>query len=374
MNISIGSYRLIFHCLFILVFAVGLPLTAMTYASPEVSNVPSSVQMLPPGLQLGKNELIQRWMLLSTILIPFYFANAYFFVPRYLVTSQYRLYLLFIILSFIVGTALTKLLESNFMITPEVLRMPFQRSIFPMTLFPMSMLFGLGTSFEMIINWEKQKRNQEAMAKEKITAELSFLKSQINPHFLFNTLNNIYSLSERNSINTGQSILLLSNLMRYMLYETTQGKIPLAKEIKHLEEYIALQKLRIPSSEPVSIQFNYSGNLSGILLEPLLFIPFVENSFKHGISYNSKSFIVIEIKIDNELLYFKAINSKKNVNGSHRPEQNHKGIGIVNTVRRLELLYPGKHTLNIYDEKTFYNVELTINLLKGKDFIPLSTS
>jgi two-component system, LytTR family, sensor kinase len=191
------------------------------------------------------------------------------------------------------------------------------------------------------------------------------LKTQINPHFFFNTLNNIYSMAERNSDQTGKSILLLSNLMRYMLYDTNQGKILLTKEIKHLEEYIALQRLRIPASEKIEISFNTSGNTQGVWIEPLIFLSFIENAFKHGISYNSKSFISISISVADSNLDFKVVNSKK-ANGK-QTETMHNGIGMANTHRRLQLLYPQSHKLSIRDDDEFYFVHLAIDV-KKEDF------
>lgn len=272
------------------------------------------------------------------------------------------MYIAAIVLSLIGGVVFTKIIEWLFF----QLNFIHQQIPNPAIMFPMTLLFGLGTSFEAIVRLEQEGRKQEAVEKERVSAELSFLKTQINPHFFFNTLNNIYSMAERNSHQTGKSILLLSNLMRYMLYDTNQGKIALTKEIKHLEEYIALQRLRIPSREKIEINFNCSGNTQGVWIEPLIFLSFIENAFKHGISFNSKSFINISISVIDSNLDFKVVNSKK-VNGE-RTETIHNGIGIANTYRRLQLLYPQSHKLSITDDEESYLAHLSITL-KKEDYL-----
>jgi LytS/YehU family sensor histidine kinase len=239
---------------------------------------------------------------------------------------------------------------------PKIMRPP------PPFILPLALLLGIGTSLEMVLQWESQKHKQESVEKEKIAAELSFLKSQINPHFLFNTLNNIYSLAERNSNQTGHSILLLSNLMRYILYDTSEGKILLSNEVKHLEEYIALQRLRIAEVSTVSIEFINEVKSGNFLIEPLLFIPFVENAFKHGVSYTHASFIKIEMATRNNFLIFKVLNSKKSQQPISHSKEKEKGVGIVNTMRRLEILYPNLHELIIENERDYYSICLTINI------------
>lgn len=353
---SINFYRLALHCLVVLVFLVVLPLNRPP--EPPLNSFP----------HIEESERFLRWIILSATLIPFYFINVYFLLPHYLMNRKYFLYVAVLSACFLVLTGFSKLADYLLFEGTQVSKfVPISMPVLPM-LFRMFMLVGIGTSFEMILQWEKQKRMQESIEKEKTSAELSFLKSQINPHFLFNTLNNIYSLAERNSNKTGQSILLLSNLMRYVLYDTKHGKILLSKEIKHMDEYIALNRLRIVESENVSINFTNKVKVDGILIEPLIFIPFIENAFKHGISYASNSFISIELSIqDDDCLELKVTNSKKFAE-LNSIDQSHQGIGIANTQRRLELLYPGRYDLIISDERDSYFVKLSIKLQPEFDF------
>ncbi len=233
----------------------------------------------------------------------------------------------------------------------------------PIHIFPVILLFALGTSFEMILTWDSQGRKEAVIEKEKISAELSFLKTQVNPHFLFNSLNNIYSLSEKKSERAGQAVLLLSNIMRYVLYDTNHGKMHLEKEIIHMEDYIAMQRLRLSEKENITIQFTYSGDIKHVLIEPLLLIPFVENAFKHGISYDEPTKIIIELSVSKTAMGFRVLNTKKRSKENSMADPNtYGGIGIQNTKRRLELMYGKRFELTTEDREDLYVTNLVIQL------------
>ena len=214
------------------------------------------------------------------------------------------------------------------------------------------MAFG----YVMLIQWFLQEGIRRRLESEKLTAELSFLKMQINPHFLFNTLNNIYSLSLKKSDNTPDSILKLSDMMRYMLYEKEDAEyhVPLNKEIKYLENFIALQKLRY--SGEMHMSFEIKGDTANQKICPLILVPFVENAFKHGVLNDAANPLSIQLTAaaDNKLIFEirnKINNNNKDLNG---------GIGLVNVKKRLELLYPGRHQLETTETKTHYNAFLTL--------------
>lgn len=195
------------------------------------------------------------------------------------------------------------------------------------------------------------------LEKEKLNSELALLKNQVSPHFFFNTLNNIYSLIEINQKDAQEAVLSLSKMMRYMLYESEQGNTKLSHEIEFMKGYIDLMKLRI--SEKVKLTVDFPVRYDDIDIPPLLFIPFIENAFKHGISYQVNSFISIGMSLEGNILHFRTSNSSNPVNGeSPQPDS---GIGLDNVRKRLALLYPGTHELKISDEHTVYNVELTID-------------
>ena len=320
-------------------------------------------------------RFLPRHLVTGSLLIPAYLLNIGYLVPRLLIRGKYLLYGLSLVLCFFVVavlfTYLTDLLrvETNPAAIFGRSKMPFpppggtRPMMFqPFIIFPMLILTAIGTGFEVLMAWEQQRHQKETIEKEKISAELSFLKSQINPHFLFNTLNNIYALAESKSEETTKAILLLSDLMRYMLYDSSVEKISLEKEIDFMENYIALQRLRLSAKKDISIDLNIQNDRPGLLIEPLLFIPFVENAFKHGITYQGHSAIKISLLASNNVIDFKTFNHKmpeQNITGS-RPK--HSGIGLKNVKRRLELLYPDKYDLVIEESEKTFETRLTLLL------------
>ncbi len=218
------------------------------------------------------------------------------------------------------------------------------------------LVFAVGTSISVLQQWLKVERTKEKIEKEMLQTELSFLKSQINPHFFFNTLNNIYSLAITGSDQTPSAILKLSAIMRYILAETKNDWVPLQNEIDFLNDYIDLQKVRL--TQNVALTFTVEGNISNQRVAPLIFIPFVENAFKYGVSTIEPSFIHINIAIQNNTIIFSVKNSIVSNAGNSLTETT--GIGIKNVERRLTLLYPAKHELKIKNEKNIFSVELTL--------------
>jgi len=210
---------------------------------------------------------------------------------------------------------------------------------------------------------EKQgeiEKAQKEMEREKLNSELAFLKNQISPHFFFNTLNNIYSLTGINPEDSQKAILKLSKLMRYLLYESEKGNTTLKNEIDFMNNYIDLMKLRM--SEKVSLEVNFPEKHTDLTFPPLLFIPFIENAFKHGISYREKSFIKVDMLVKDNQIIFNCLNSI--VNGKDDDEKVHSGIGLENVGKRLNLLFPGRHNLKITRLEKTFEVVLEIKLVK----------
>lgn len=212
---------------------------------------------------------------------------------------------------------------------------------------------GLRVSGKLI---QEEKQRKEA-DKEKLNAELALLKNQISPHFFFNTLNNIYSLVEINTDDAQKAILKLSKLMRYLLYESENGNTLLSREIEFMKNYIDLMILRLNSKVNLSVSIPEKYN--DVAIAPLLFISFIENAFKHGISYREKSFIEIALNVNKSTIEFRCANSINN----HKDDSNENiaGIGLENVRKRLMLLYPNNHTLTISSKDDIYEVSLTIN-------------
>ena len=198
--------------------------------------------------------------------------------------------------------------------------------------------------------------NNEALNVEKITMELAYLKSQINPHFLFNTMNNLYGLSLSEPEKTPDVILKISEMMRYMLYESNEERVPLTKEIEYLNSYIELEKIRYEGQ--TFVNFTVEGNTNNKRIAPLLLISFVENIFKHGDIQDSHNQVFISLKVEEKQLNFTQKNSIAN-----REKDKMGGLGLKNVERRLFLLYPNKYTLNIKTENGIYESELILKLL-----------
>jgi two-component system, LytTR family, sensor kinase len=201
----------------------------------------------------------------------------------------------------------------------------------------------------------KNQHEKRLLENANLNAEVNFLKSQINPHFLFNTLNGIYSQAHDKSDKTEISILKLSDLLRYMLYDSGEDRVELAKDIQYITNYIDLQRLRLSSK--INIEYDVQGKTEGHLIAPLLLIPFIENAFKHGISYTHPSVIKIKLTFFEETLTLHIENPLVESNSFGT-----SGLGLKNVIRRLDLLYPGKYKLDIGKAEKLYIVDLKIVL------------
>ena len=207
------------------------------------------------------------------------------------------------------------------------------------------------------------QRRYLQLEQEKLQVELDFLKNQINPHFFFNTLNNLFALTLQQSEKAPDMILRLSDMMRYSLYETNENRVPLSKEIRFIEDYIGLEKLR--HDDKVEVTFEVEGDPGDQKMAPLILVTFIENAFKHGArSTMHSAWIHIRMRLEGETLIFSVANNKpvrRNPAGNLM-RQTTGGIGIANTRKRLHLLYPDKHQLDITDDPDQYLVQLTVLL------------
>jgi hypothetical protein len=205
-------------------------------------------------------------------------------------------------------------------------------------------------------DWFELEAKKKALENEKLNAELRFLKAQINPHFLFNTLNNLYALAFNQSPQTTEVIAKLSQMMRYMIYDSNHPKVPLSKEIEYMENYISLEKLRL--NQQIPIDLTIEGDPTPHQIVPLILIAFLENAFKHGISNNAtQAWIQVRVHMQANKLVYSIKNSKKAGNTAE-----HSGFGLQNVRRRLDLSYPDQYTLDIHDEPDQYTVQLSIQL------------
>lgn len=221
------------------------------------------------------------------------------------------------------------------------------------------LVLGISTAVAAVQRWQKDARLSEELQKQQIAAELAFLKGQINPHFFFNTLNNIYALSYTDVELSREALHKLSRMMRYLLYETQQNLVSLKKEIAFLKDHIALMSLRLHANN--QIEFNEPKLTKDFMIAPMLLLPFVENALKHGVSMKEHTRIVIDLQIlPSSILHLKVEND---IFREPKLMQESRGIGLQNTKRRLDLQYAAKYTLShMKNEQHRYVVDLKLNL------------
>ncbi|MGJ8745496.1 sensor histidine kinase [Polaribacter sp.] len=286
----------------------------------------------------------------------------YYLIPNYLQKKKYAYFILYSIYTFIIATCFLilsilygfVLLENaeNQSVIPLTKSLPFiVLGVYMVILFVIVM--GL-----VVYNYLSQIKNEDLKNKFLKTQlqlkeqELKFLKMQIHPHFLFNSLNTIYGFAIAKADETPEMILKLSNLLDYILYQVEKPKVLLIEEVNHLEDYISLEKMRF--HDTLKVNFSKDNLNDAIQIPPMLLIPFVENSFKHGVIIDGSIKVDIHLKTANNCLFFEIENSSK------RKEEASTGIGLQNIKKRLEMLYPEKHQLEIIDKKDVFKVSLKI--------------
>ncbi len=215
--------------------------------------------------------------------------------------------------------------------------------------------FFISTIARETREWYIQEKEWKEMEKQHLIAELSFLKSQVNPHFLFNSLNGIYALAIKKSDKTPDAVLQLSDLMRHMLYESDRAEVEMEKEVEYLKNYIQLQKLRMPPKAQVS--FEVEGDISRKMIAPMLFIPFIENAFKHGVDAEGAT-IRIKMQVKGNILTFDITNRASKA----KSKDSSSGIGLVNVRKRLDLLYGEKYQLDYKESNGNFVVHLQLHL------------
>ena len=306
--------------------------------------------------------IMQMYLCVDAFLVLFYYLNTQFLIPRLLTKRKWLWYALTIIAAFIIFASIHRFFQ-NIMQSelPQNGRFKMHRPrrsfLYPFTgsSAVFFLVFTVSTCSRVIQEWLGIEKKKQEVETEKLATELSFLKSQINPHFLFNTLNNIYSLALIKSNATADAVLKLSSIMRYVLNEKKHDWVPLDKEIQFIKHYIELQKVRL--TDKVSIQFIVGGKTEGKQIAPLILIPFVENAFKYGISTKEASDIFFSVKADDKGIDFM---SKNYITSSDKEKYENTGIGLKNTKRRLELLYPNQHMLTVDEKNKEFIVHLTL--------------
>lgn len=315
---------------------------------------------LKSGWQLLFIAPFQKYFLRYLLLILFFYTNYFWAIPRLFLSNKKLLFIGFSLVSYLILYFLPELILGN---NPPP---NFNNHIPPphhsiidnhsFSFFEAQLLipFLLMLALSLLL---KINENLMQLKTEKLNAEVSYLKAQINPHFLFNTLNSLYALTLQKSDYAPKAVLKLSNLMRYVVTESSEEFVSLEKEINYIKDYIDLQKLRIDEKSQLIIEI--VGNSTGKVIAPLLLIPFVENAFKYGINPDENSFIEIKINYESDDLI---LNVKNSIVNNSLDEKLKTETGLKNTITRLEYVYPNRHILKVQNENNFFEINLTINL------------
>ncbi len=293
----------------------------------------------------------------GSINIGLFYLNFLYLIPKFFDKKKYRLYSLSLVIAIIIfglGKYGVAMYYKPIILHENGKTTSFLSYFISAGLTSIFFLF-LSTALKFSVDWFLNERIQRDLENQRLSAELAFLKSQINPHFLFNSLNSIYSLAYQKSDMTPEAILKLSEIMRYMLYESNDNKVDLEKELQYLQNYIDLQKIRF--GDKAFVDYKLTGEVGSQKIVPLLLIAFIENAFKHGVANDPSSPICLRINLDGTHLHFFMENKKHMMN-----RDTEGGIGLNNVKRRLDLLYPGKYTLTIQDETNVYTCELSLVL------------
>ncbi|HNY06695.1 MAG TPA: histidine kinase [Bacteroidales bacterium] len=242
-------------------------------------------------------------------------------------------------------------------VSHKTLTFPFYTSWELVNEFRSTLVLGIYTVLmRLAIDWYVIQKQKAELITQNQASELALLRSQVNPHFLFNTLNNIYSLVYKKAEEAPEAVMKLSSIMRYMLYDATTDKVLLEKEIEYLQSFIELQKLRLRHKDYIELLIE--GNADGRYIAPMLLIPFVENAFKHGDKSGTRPGIWIRLTIESSRIVFEVKNRIRKINNASIDKIG--GIGLNNIRRRLELLYPQKHSLEIIPEDTMFSIKLIL--------------
>jgi sensor histidine kinase YesM len=291
---------------------------------------------------------------LATLLhIGTFYLNAFFLYSKFLRPGKWWIYLLSIIALVIVVFRLKILILIAWF--PGLAE---HEGVFRFAFFPTVFFVIVSSIYRLVVDKIESERARSARKAEQLTSELKFLRSQISPHFLFNVLNNLVSMARQKSDQLEPSLIKLSSLMRYMIYESDGRRVELSTEIEYLKSYIELQKLRFEEDIKITADIEYD-KTEKHTIEPMLLIPFVENAFKHGATLVSEPFIRIALRIRNNILDFEVSNK---FGDARQPKDSDSGIGLANVKARLNLLYKNSYRLSIKEENNVFNVHLSLQL------------
>jgi two-component system LytT family sensor kinase len=292
------------------------------------------------------------------------YVNLYVLMPVYYYHQKYIAYGVVLVITLLAGGLLVRYVTYEFVVPWERLNNPARYQMenkhfwIPVRILRISLepypIIAVTMLLKLMNNAYNSQKNLRELEKEKFSAEMGLLKAQVNPHFFFNTLNSLYGLALERSEKTAKVVLRLSELMHYILYQARADKVLLKDEISHLENYIGIEQMRF--ADRLDLSFEYSGDIPGKMIAPLLLLPFVENAFKHGLKGDA-GWITITLKVISDRLFLKVENSY-----SASSEKSGHGLGLENVKRRLELTYPGKYELQFVQNMEIFEAGLKLDL------------
>jgi sensor histidine kinase YesM len=315
------------------------------------------MMMAGPGNHTSTMEVVRKLIHLSFYMLVVYI-NLGYLIPRFLSQKNFMTYVLLLLAMVAVFTPIKVMMlyVTYDEVDPREYLIMNQQNIF-LLLF---MIASGSTIIRIVSDWQRHQRDRKDLETQRMQSEIKFLKSQINPHFLFNTLNSLYALTLKKSDKAPEIVIKLSEMMRYMLYECNERRVPLQKEVNYIQNYLALEALR--QSGQADIQFKVEGQVTDQTIAPLIFIPFLENSFKHGLNHQiSEGYVKVVMKVFENKLLLRILNSKP-AQARKSPDKTSGGIGLENVQRRLNLLYPSQYKLDIEDNEKEHIVELSLDL------------
>ncbi|HVZ57148.1 MAG TPA: histidine kinase [Chitinophagaceae bacterium] len=318
--------------------------------------------LLRPSYDSGKPREVNQdqtfflalYLLNDLLLIGLFYLNAYVLMPGLLGLRRYARYFGALILYFAGFNFIDWILFRVFMVHHEY---QFRNSLL-ISVFPYIFIMACSLTYRLVRDKAKADRSLKERENESLKTELSLLRSQVSPHFMFNVLNNMVALARKQSDQLEPSLIKLSSLMRYMIYEADEDRVPLEREIEYLQSYIDLQKQRFGRNVVFNVSLQEID--SSYEIEPMLLIPFVENAIKHGTGFIDHAQIDIELKAKNQLLHF-LVRNRYNETGEEVKDKT-SGIGLANVQRRLNLLYGKNHTLLITRQDAWFTVSLQLKL------------
>ncbi len=306
----------------------------------------------------------QRRFIGTLLVVIFFYVNYFVLVPKFYVSKRFIWYFLCVFICFVISMSIPSLLISDDAIVEALQknnngwqsRRKFESTLWQRLLWDKTFYEFIISVFTAILL--RMNVQIHIIEQEKLKSEVSYLKAQINPHFLFNTLNSLYALALEKSDEAPDAILKLSTIMRYVVIESANEQVALQKEIDYIKNYIDLQQLRMVPSTDFSLDI--TGNITHQKIAPLIFIPFIENAFKYGLNPDKKSYIKIRIEIEPSKVILFVENSKsiKKINEREKSE-----TGLDNTIKRLAFIYPNQHKLSIEETATHYTLQLKLHLI-----------